>query len=483
MLLILCLILVFPVSAQAGETVEDSQKTENTIIIENTKENVITVDTKKKYQGMNAAFSKGYEPSIQKNTMKLVIPFLANKELKKNKISVGVVFERDENSPFYYKNYQKEVKQSENGVYLYQCQIKLKKDRVNGQYPLHLSVKAQTAGVQTAEVQTKEKTVQQDFIIYVEITDGKAVIKNDDNNYPLEEPEGGETGEDNLGKDIPDETPQTSGTAGGEEVTHQPRVLISQNSLQGISIQAGDSTTWTIYAKNCSSRQSLENMKISLTCESKDVFFGKNAWYFEKIGAGNTVDLSQNITIGKKALEEPVTMQFTFEYEDGKGNAYTSTDTVKISVSQPQQASLVNMSFPESINASETGSLTFQIQNTGLAVIYNAKVKMEGKGLFPVHELFLGNMEASSSADGEIPVFVGTLNMDSQGKIVEEDGEKYKLELHNTNKKPKKAKDDKEKEEEKETNQWWVAIVVEVILVLLLINIWLILRMRRYKKM
>lgn len=516
--LILCLTLVFPVMAQAEETDGDGRQTEKTIIIENTKEDVIMVDTKKKYQGMNAAFSKGYEPSIRKNTMNLVIPFLADRELKEDKISVGVVFERDENSPFYYKNYQKEVRQSENGVYLYQCQIKLKKDRVNGQYPLHLSVKAQTSGRQARDARTSgeqaqdlratEKTVQQDFTIYVEITDGKAAIKNgeEEDENPSKEPAGGNTGDEFLGTGGLEDTTQPSGTSPGEEITHQPRVLISQNSLQQVSIEAGDSVFWTIKAKNCSGSQSLENMKVMLTCESKDITFEKNEWYFDKTGAGNTVDLSQNITIGKKALEEPIAAQFTFEYEDKKGNAYTSTDTIRISVSQPQQASLVNMSFPESISASETCSLKFQIQNTGLAVIYNARVKMEGKGLYPVGEFFLGNMEASSSMDGEISVFVGTLDMNEQGEMTGGDEDRYgetfgtvvfsyedaygniteqTLDLHTTIKKPKNAKNDNEndKKEEEKTNQWWLAIVVEVVLVLMIINVWLLIRMRRYKKM
>ena len=89
----------------------------------------ISIDTNKKYDGMNTSFSKGYAPSIQKNTMRLVVPFQTDLPLKQEVLLVGVSFEREENSPFYFKNYQKKVKQTKRGIYLYQCRIKLKKDR------------------------------------------------------------------------------------------------------------------------------------------------------------------------------------------------------------------------------------------------------------------------------------------------------------------------------------------------------------------
>ena len=42
----------------------------------------ISIDTNKKYDGMNTSFSKGYAPSIQKNTMRLVVPFQTDLPLK-----------------------------------------------------------------------------------------------------------------------------------------------------------------------------------------------------------------------------------------------------------------------------------------------------------------------------------------------------------------------------------------------------------------
>lgn len=472
----------------------DTAKAENINSSEDSKkyENIISIETNRKYEGMKNSFSKGYEPSIRKNTMFLVVPFVTKTEVESERIIVGISFEREDNSPFYYKNYQKKVKKSEEGVYLYQCQIKLKEDRINGQYPLHLSVQAQTA----------ENIIRQDFTIYVEITDGKIrpgeEADNQEDNSDIYKENGiAEQPEPVEEAPLPD---PVSGT--GEEITHQPRVMISANSLQGTALSAGSSIPWSVSVKNCSSSQSLENIKITLLSENKDIMLEKNSWYFERMSAGTAVELSQNLTVGKKAAAEPASFQFQFEYEDKKGNAYTSTETVNLSVSQIPQAELVNLSFPESIYESDTDFLTFQIQNTGLAVLYNVRVRLEGKGLFPEKELFLGTMEAGTSEDGEIKVFAGTLNMDNEGNIIEEDSKKYgettgtvifsfeneqgeiteqSYKVYSSIKKPQIVELKVEKEAPK-TNQWWITILVFVFIVLILTIFWLYLRMNHYRK-
>lgn len=472
----------------------DTAKAENTGISEESKpyENIISIETNRKYKGMKNSFSKGYEPSIQKNTMFLVVPFVSKTKMKSDRIIVGISFEREESSPFYYKNYQKKVKRSEDGVYLYQCQIKLKEDRMNGQYPLHLAVQAQT----------EENIIRQNFTIYVEITDGKASpteeIGNQENNPEIYK-EDGMAGQLEPAEESP--LPEPSSGA-GEEISHQPRVMILANSLQGTVLSAGSAVPWSVSVKNCSSSQSLENMKITLLSENKDILLEKNSWYFGRIGAGNAVELSQNLTVGKKAAAEPASFQFQFEYEDTKGTAYTSTETVHISVSQIPQAELANVTFPESIYESDTDVLTFQIQNTGLAALYNVRVRLEGKGLFPEKDLFLGTVEAGTYADGEINVFAGTLNMDNEGNIIEEDGKKYgettgkvifsyeneqgetteqSQEVHTSIKKPQVVELKVEKEPPK-TNQWWITILVFVFSILILTICWLYLRMSHYRK-
>lgn len=146
--------------------------------------------------------------------------------------------------------------------------------------------------------------------------------------------------------------------------------------------------------------------------------------------------------------------------------------------------------------------MTFQILNTGLADLYNARVFIEGKGLFPVQDAFLGNIPAGESKEGEMQIFIGTLDMDEEGKQSEEKSEKYgavngtvtfsfedengeikeqKSDIHTEIKEPQivELKIEKEKTE---TNQWWITMIVLLVLTLVLVIIGLYLRMQYFKK-
>ena len=112
-------------------------------------------------------------------------------------------------------------------------------------------------------------------------------------------------------------------------------------------------------------------------------------------------------------------------------------------------------------------------------------------------------MEAGASLDGEIPVFAGTLDMDADGNVQEEGGEKYgdtvgtvifsyedeqgqvieqKQQLHTAIKKPQVVELKVEKDPEK-TNQWWITTVILIIAAMALVIIWLYLRMKHYQRM
>lgn len=286
-----------------------------------------------------------------------------------------------------------------------------------------------------------------------------------------------------------------------EEINHQPRILVEDNSLQTQRLEAGKDTAWNLTVKNYGSK-AVENMKVTLLSESSDIRFEKTSWYEGHLGTGGTMDLSQTVSVSKKAATEPISVQFQFEYEDDKGNSYTSTEMVILSVNQPQKAEIVNLSFPDIVYSSDTNALTFQILNIGLADLYNARVSVEGKGLFPVQDVFLGNISAGESKEGEMQIFIGTLDMDEEGKQSEEKSGKYgavsgivtfsfedengeikeqKLDIHTEIKEAQivQLKIEKEKEE---TNQWWITVIVILILTLVLVIAALYLRLQYFKK-
>ena len=60
---------------------------------------LVTIDANRKYDGMNAPFSKGYEPSIQKDAMLLIVPFVVEQG-EPDKIIVGISFKRGKTALF-----------------------------------------------------------------------------------------------------------------------------------------------------------------------------------------------------------------------------------------------------------------------------------------------------------------------------------------------------------------------------------------------
>ena len=56
-------------------------------------EELISIDANHRYEGMETSFSKGYAPSVRKDQMRLVIPFLSDAPLAQEAMTVGVAFE------------------------------------------------------------------------------------------------------------------------------------------------------------------------------------------------------------------------------------------------------------------------------------------------------------------------------------------------------------------------------------------------------
>lgn len=454
-------------------------------------ETEISIENTKAYQGMNQSFAQGYEPEIKKNRMKLVVPFFSSKAMEENKIVVSVEFDQTKESPIYYKNYRKEVKRSKGNLFLFNCSLQMKKDRKNGQYPLYLRVMGKTKG---------GEAVSEVFTIYVEITDGTAAVTEETKNPEME----GDT-QFSPGQEMPVPEPPVTELpegeeSGGEPVVHQPRVLLDTADLKNQKLEAGTDITSAITAKNCSDTMAMKNVKITISSENTGILFEKSAWYFDKISPGASVLLDSQISLDKKAFGS-IPVQVQFEYDDTKGNSYTSGENFALSVTAPSVVSLSNISFPQTVYEADTNPLTLQVQNAGLTPVYNAKITFAGTGLFAVSELFLGTIGAGEAAEGEIPVYAGTLNMEegetenqqkeaygkTSGKLMfsyeDETGEIHQeeLEVNTEILKPVNLELHVE-EKEPETNQWWITIAVSGGLVLLLGIIWMFKRMQYYKK-
>lgn len=119
------------------------------------------IDANHLYAGMSKTYAGGYTPMVQSNSVNITLPLLG--ATYDNKVTMTADLGAAAGSPFIYSNYAQTAIGT--GTYLFSLDIPLLPDRVNGSYPVVLSVSYLNAGGSAAS---------QSFTVYVNITDGRS---------------------------------------------------------------------------------------------------------------------------------------------------------------------------------------------------------------------------------------------------------------------------------------------------------------------
>lgn len=444
------------------------------------------LDTVHVYEKMNTSFAQGYLPGIEGDTVHLTVPFTSSGELKDARISVSLDF--GEQAPFVYASYQKQVEKQvftfENQqveTYLYQCDIPLQPERINGSYPVI---------VKAVGYDRKGKEIRLEYRVFVTVTDGKDPSqKEESEELPPEEQEPlleEDSMEDVNGMDAGFSAGGGGEESSGEEVTHQPKMLLVANTLNGESILAGEEKEITLTFKNSSREERICNLKVTGKAGEDTIALQTGSFYFESVAPQETIELTTTLLVSPAAEQKNIPLEFAFDYENDKGTAYTGTEQIGVSVRQSVQAVMEGFTLPEKVYALENITAGLKIRNMGRAPVYNVRVELSGEGLFPVESIFAGNMEAGASFDGSMKIYVGNKKMKAAGEETEgEEKEKYgsvtgkllltyedafgetytqEQEITTVIQKPQ-IMELKVEKEKKETNQWWaVSLVLLVVL-------------------
>lgn len=488
----------------------------------------IGIDNRHVYEGMNQSFSNGYRPSVEKDTFTVIVPFTVSGTPQDGKITVDLQYPTGSESPFEQKNYQKDVKAGiylfdgeEQRTYLYQLTGSLKKDAKAGQYPLIVKASAY-------DLQGEKTELECTVFIKIEETEnntqgGEDEDKNGagkdnenktdnegDGNLPDDKDtdEAGENGDKQQGeipgenlKENPEEDAgedlqggvyeggysggsMDGGSGGSEEVLRQPKMLLESCSLSGKKLEAGSSQKMTVVFRNRSTSSTMYNLKVVASIEAAGIKLDKNSWYFGSVGANKEITLENELSIQQDAVQGDAVITYTFEYEDEKGNAATGTETLSLAVKQPVRMELEAEDIPVNLYATDTIELSMKALNLSRTGVYNVRIQLEGTGLFPTEEIFIGNMEAGTEGEGAMRVYVGTRTMEAIGEETgENDAEKYgeiqgtvtllyedaageayeeKKDFQTEIRKPQIVS--LTVEEEKEANSWWVSVAAAAFL-------------------
>ena len=481
------------------------------------------IDNRHRYEGMEQSFADGYQPEIRDGKLYLTVPFTASGALQNECLTVDLIFAEKENAPFVFKNYQKDVKLhsyllqdgimtpqgtdtkgtsgndltatevlggivNQDGIaspadrqdaYCYTCEVPLQENATPGQYSVTVRAWGYTMD---------GERVNLDCQIFVRI--------------PEPEPEPVAGSKDNG----------SGGGAGGgggylggesgeaaEEILHQPKLLLETCSLSDVSLKAGAKEPMKVQFRNRSETQTIYNLKVTASTDTKAVQPLRNSWYFSSVAPGETVAIEDGVKVAMATEDTSAVLSFDFEYEDKKGTAVSGKESMPLLIGQPTEVELHNAAFPAVLYATDTQEFSIQALNLSRVPVYNVRIKLSGTGLFPTEDVFIGNMDAGTEGNGAMQVYVGTRTMQAVGHDSgTEDVEKYGQvngtitlqyedasgETHTQTetfqseiKKPKVLS--LEADDTQETNAWWISVFAAVGAGMLLVIVVLALRLRK----
>ena len=479
------------------------------------------IDNRHRYEGMEQSFADGYQPEIRDGKLYLTVPFTASGALQNECLTVDLIFAEKENAPFVFKNYQKDVKlhsyrlqdgimtpqgtdtkgtsgndltatevpggiANQDGIaspadrqdaYCYTCEVPLQENATPGQYSVTVRAWGYTMD---------GERVNLDCQIFVRIPEPEPVAGSKDNGSG-----GGAGGGGGY-----------SGGEGGEaaeEILHQPKLLLETCSLSGVSLKAGVEEPMKVQFRNRSETQTIYNLKVTASTDTKAVQPLRNSWYFSSVAPGEMVAIEDGVKVAMATEDTSAVLSFDFEYEDKKGTAASGKESMPLLIDQPTEVELHNAAFPAVLYATDTQEFSIQALNLSRVPVYNVRIKLSGTGLFPTEDVFIGNMDAGTEGNGAMQVYVGTKTMQAIGDDSgTEDVEKYgpvngtitlqyedaSGETHTQTetfqseiKKPKVLS--LEADDTQETNAWWISIFAAVGAGMLLVIVVLALRLRK----
>ena len=350
----------------------------------------IYIDNKNLYEKMERTYAQGYVPTVEGGTAYVVLPLLCDGELAGKSLRAKAVL--DDSGPFVAKNYEKTVELAKNPVnggkgkvsgYLVNFPLQLKADRVNGSYPVAVSVSAKDSAGQP---------VQEDFTVYVTVRDGKDPNATEP---PVPEPE---------------PTP--------EPVVLGPKVLVQacraavigpggvENGAQD-GINAGDQVRVTVTLVNTSQTEALENMAVTAAGpEGFSLLSGTDSVYIGGLAAGATVDVAYEYAVSQETPAGQYAIGLSYDFAYHKGEVGSGTGTARVNIRQPLKMEFALMQVPAEAVISDTVEVNVQAINLSRAKAYNVRAVVEGDGLSPSGTAFIGDLEGGASGEKPLPVLI-----------------------------------------------------------------------------
>lgn len=474
----------------------------------------VCIDNQNVYEGMESAYNKGYQPVCENGKVTLVLPLMCSGKMKQDKITASVDLGDTKDSPFVFRNYEKDFlckpeyingTEETKKIYLVSFTFDLSGSRINGIYPVIINASGEdengneiqkafknyvtiTDGIDKKEKsQSDDKTVEgsQETVAEVNSNDKDVEIVNGNDGTAGDiTSENDEAGIDGIPDDVSEAAepsdaaglsePAAGGEDGASEETPEsaPVILVEKSIVSTGTAKAGEDFDVTVTLKNTSKTKSVQNMVASITVPSADFELknNSNTIFIDKLGAEKTTDLSLTFHVGKSTVDGNYPIEVALSYDDSKANTLSSAGTFVVTVEQPLNVKLTMPAIAADLTAGDTVPLSFQVMNLGRSTVYNVRCDVTGDGLVQTKTAFVGNMESGNDGEGDSNIFVSPMEGENQyGKttgtvtLTYEDafGNEHSQEFTFDTSISKKQDDtSKDGGTEKRAMQWWVSIAV-----------------------
>lgn len=524
--IVMCLSYHFVMIAEAAELSQTNDTEQITGKAEKLNDTAVAlcIDNQNVYDGMESAYNKGYQPVCENGKVTLVLPLMCSGKMKQDKITASVDLGDTKDSPFVFRNYEKDFlckpeyingTEETKKIYLVSFTFDLSGSRINGIYPVIINASGEDEN---------GNEIQKAFKNYVTITDGidkkeksqndnktvegsqetAAEVNSNDKDVEIVNGNDGTAGDGTAENDainsennendeagiagIPDDVseaaepsdaaglsePAAGGEDGASEETPEsaPVILVEKSVVSTGTAKAGEDFDVTVTLKNTSKTKSVQNMVATITVPSADFELknNSNTIFIDKLGAEKTTDLSLTFHVGKSTVDGNYPIEVALSYDDSKANTLSSAGTFVVTVEQPLNVKLTMPAIAADLTAGDTVPLSFQVMNLGRSTVYNVRCDVTGDGLVQTKTAFVGNMESGNDGEGDSNIFISPMEGENQyGKTTGTVTLTYEDAFGNEHSQKftfdtsiSKKQDDSSKDggTEKRAMQWWVSIAV-----------------------
>lgn len=236
--------------------------------------------------------------------------------------------------------------------------------------------------------------------INIYFTGNTPVVDSNDTGSNDDDSKDNDSGDDDDTYDDTYDEGDNSSDSGSTAEAVAPKLIVTGYETTPEKIMAGETFTITIHIQNTSKTTSVCNGKFLIGNEAGSFIptSGSSAVFVESIPAGKTGDIKMEMKAGADLQQKNYSLVIKGDFDDGKGNNFTSSDSLTIPVYQEISFGITEVSMsPEILGVGAEAALMFTINNKSSVSVYNVNVSAKSDAV-EAEESYVGNIAGSSSA-------------------------------------------------------------------------------------